>query len=317
MPQSTGSDSSWTVRRERGTRFSLALIVWLIRRLGRAPLRALLPPIATYYNVFGGPAKRASQDYLARIERLQGGHGRVSWLDSYRHFYSFSENILDRLALWSGAYDDFEIALHGRENMQHLVDSQKGAFLVGAHLGSFDMLRVVAREADVPVNVLMYVGNAERINEAFAVLDPKSNLRIIDLGADGVRTSFEIRRCIQRGEFVAILGDRVGLGDQQRTCQATLLGDLATLPQGPFLVPLVLRIPVVLCLALRSGPRRYDLYLETLSDGTPVPAHEREKVVREQVQRYASRLEHYCLQAPLQWFNFYDFWAAEDDRARN
>jgi predicted LPLAT superfamily acyltransferase len=26
------------------------------------------------------------------------------------------------------------------------------------------------------------------------------------------------------------------------------------------------------------------------------------------MQAYARRLEHYCLQAPDQWFNFYDFW---------
>jgi predicted LPLAT superfamily acyltransferase len=315
MSQSRGPD--WTAARERGTRLSLKLLVWLIQRLGRAPLKVLLPPIATYYNLFGGPAKQASREYLARIETMRGSHRRVTWLDSYRHFYSFSENILDRLALWSGAYDDFEITVHGREHMQRLMDTKTGGFLVGAHLGSFDMLRLVAREANVPVNVLMYVGNAERINEAFAVLDPKSNLRVIDLAADSVRTSFEIRRCVQRGEFVAVLADRVAPGDHKRSCRVSLLGELATLPLGPFLIPLVLRIPAILTLALRSGPRRYDIYLETLSDGSPVPARERDKAVRERVERYASRLEHYCLRDPLQWFNFYDFWAAEDDSVRD
>jgi predicted LPLAT superfamily acyltransferase len=35
---------------------------------------------------------------------------------------------------------------------------------------------------------------------------------------------------------------------------------------------------------------------------------ERERALREWAQRYAGRLEHYCLRAPHQWFNFYDFW---------
>ncbi|GAM78139.1 glycosyl transferase [Vibrio ishigakensis] len=26
------------------------------------------------------------------------------------------------------------------------------------------------------------------------------------------------------------------------------------------------------------------------------------------MQRYAQRLEHYCFQAPLQWYNFFNFW---------
>jgi Predicted acyltransferase len=27
------------------------------------------------------------------------------------------------------------------------------------------------------------------------------------------------------------------------------------------------------------------------------------------MRRYAARLEHYCREAPFNWFNFYDFWA--------
>ncbi|MCH7911414.1 MAG: hypothetical protein IIB38_17600 [Candidatus Hydrogenedentes bacterium] len=39
---------------------------------------------------------------------------------------------------------------------------------------------------------------------------------------------------------------------------------------------------------------------------------DRAKAVRERVETFASRLEYYCTQAPLQWFNFYDFWADTD-----
>ena len=27
------------------------------------------------------------------------------------------------------------------------------------------------------------------------------------------------------------------------------------------------------------------------------------------MRRYVARLEHYCREAPFNWFNFYDFWA--------
>ncbi|WP_250953399.1 hypothetical protein, partial [Escherichia coli] len=30
------------------------------------------------------------------------------------------------------------------------------------------------------------------------------------------------------------------------------------------------------------------------------------------VDRYAERLEHYALQSPLDWFNFFDFWQLPD-----
>ena len=33
-----------------------------------------------------------------------------------------------------------------------------------------------------------------------------------------------------------------------------------------------------------------------------------EKCIEQAVRTYAARLEHYCRQAPYNWFNFYDFW---------
>ena len=70
---------------------------------------------------------------------------------------------------------------------------------------------------------------------------------------------------------------------------------------------------MVLTVALRRGPRSYDIYLETIADGSPIPPKERPKAIQQQIELYASLLEHYCLKAPLQWFNFYDFWAEAGD----
>ena len=66
---------------------------------------------------------------------------------------------------------------------------------------------------------------------------------------------------------------------------------------------------MLLTLALRTGPRRYEVFIETLSEGTPkVSPSERKRVLEEQLQAFAHRLEDFCRQAPHQWFNFYDFW---------
>ena len=100
--------------------------------------------------------------------------------------------------------------------MQSQLDRGKGAMLVGAHLGNFDVLRLIAREAKIPVNVLMYTDNAQRINDAFQKLDSKSKVRVINVGPDAARMAFEIRECVKRGEFVAVLSDRVGPNMKKR-----------------------------------------------------------------------------------------------------
>ena len=44
-------------------------------------------------------------------------------------------------------------------------------------------------------------------------------------------------------------------------------------------------------------------------DAIRLPRRGREAALAELAGAYASRVAHYCRLAPLQWFNFYDFWA--------
>jgi predicted LPLAT superfamily acyltransferase len=305
--------ANWTSARERGSRLALRFLLSCVRTIGHGPMVVLLTPIALYFTLTAGAARRASRDYLARIRRVRGEAGSPGLLDVYRHIYSFAQDILDRLALWAGAIDDFEFELHGRENMEDLIEQGRGALLLGAHIGNFDMLRVIARDAGIPVNVVMYTANAARINEAFEELDPECRVRIIDLDPSSAKMTFEIKCCIERGEFVAVLADRLLPGARKRIAYATFLGESAPFPQNPFLLSSLLDLPVVLTIALRSGRRKYDIYIEAISAGDPVSPASRTKSVQQQIEHFAARLEHFCLQAPYQWYNFHDFWAKVDD----
>ncbi len=309
-------DADWASASERGSPLGLRFLVWCLRRIGDAPVRLLLVPIASYYCLFGGSARRASGIYLSRVDRVRGGSGGPPrFRDSYRHFLTFAELIVDRVFFWMGAHENFEIVIRGREQMERHLENGRGAFLVGAHLGSFDVLRVVARDAGIPVNVLMFTANAERINETLQALDPSANVRVIDANSTSVHVAFEIRRCVERGEFVAVLADRLQPGRRNRMTYVNFLGEPAAFPESPFLLSIVMGLPVVLTLALKTGPRTYEAIFETLAEGEVVSAQDRRKVLRERIETFAARLEHYCKEAHFQWFNFYDFWAkAEDER---
>ena len=39
-----------------------------------------------------------------------------------------------------------------------------------------------------------------------------------------------------------------------------------------------------------------------------MPREERDKVAAAMLEAWVRRFEHYCLGAPMQWFNFYDFY---------
>jgi predicted LPLAT superfamily acyltransferase len=224
----------------------------------------------------------------------------------------FAELLLDRLQLWRGNFDDFEIVVHGEDDVAPYFGKERGVFLVGALLGSFDLLRVLSRRVGIAVNILSDVGNAQTINGIFEALDPHCNVRMIEVGTTAVSAAFETRRCAERGECVAILADRLPTGGRERASHSHFLGESAPFPEGPFRLPMVLGLPTILALALKTGPHRYEIFLELIGEGGTVPRGDFKRVLRERIDTFASRLEHYTLREPLQWFNFYDFWETAD-----
>jgi predicted LPLAT superfamily acyltransferase len=71
----------------------------------------------------------------------------------------------------------------------------------------------------------------------------------------------------------------------------------------------------VLCFGLYRGGNRYDLYFEPFADTLALERTRREQHLRDIVERFAGRLEHYARDAPYNWFNFYDFWQTEASHA--
>jgi predicted LPLAT superfamily acyltransferase len=235
---------------------------------------------------------------------------------SFLQFREFALSIVDRVAMWGGRQSEFRFDFSGREYFEKLAEERRGAIIVGAHLGSFDALRVLSVIDRVKVNVLMYTEHAPRINAIFRELSPDANLRVIHADPTAANTALEIRACIGRGEWVAILGDRVEPGDRHRTLDIDFLGQPALFPEAPFMLPVILGCPAVLMLALRRGPWDYVVFAEPLAEplNARLDGAFRRARAREIAATYAARLEHYCSRAPLQWFNFFDFWQRKNAR---
>ena len=65
--------------------------------------------------------------------------------------------------------------------------------------------------------------------------------------------------------------------------------------------------PIYLMFSIRSGPTS-EIHVELFHEAIRLPRKGRDQALANLVAQYAVRLEHFCLRAPLQWFNFYDFW---------
>ena len=310
----TAPGTGWAGRRERSSMPMLRLMRWLTLALGRRGSRLLLYPIALYF-VVAGDTRRHSRAYLDRALGRPAG-----WRDVYRHVFMFAATVLDRVYLLRERFDEFEVEASGVETLMRPFANGEGVLACGAHLGSFEALRMIGHDKGLRVAMIMYEDNARLINDALAAIAPNAKLHTIALGR--VDAMLSLRRWLDEGGIAGMLADRTLPGPSQRskTIALPFLGAPARFAEGPFRLAAMLRRKVVFMAGLYRGGRRYELRFAELADFGEVGADTREAAVRAALERYVATLESLCREVPYNWFNFYDFWADADvdaDRSAN
>jgi len=291
----------WRASPERGNIPAIRFMAWAALALGRPAARLLLYPICCYFLLFPGSARSASKGYLRRALGREPGLGEM-----FRHYHTFAATILDRVYLLHDQFHRFDVRVHGARIIDESLANGRGCVLLGAHMGSFEIVRSVGRQAIGPaLSIAMYEENARKIGSVIEAINPGLYRQVIALGQ--VDSILKLEAALDRGEAVGILADRTLTGEGTVACD--FLGEPARFPVGPFRIAAILDRPVVLMFGLYRGGNRYDVYLERLTDPGGTKRVERDRAVEESVRRYAGRLEHYCRQAPFNWFNFYDFWS--------
>ena len=202
------------------------------------------------------------------------------------------------------------MTFHGYENFQSQVDSGRCAFLFSAHIGNMELTRALLRQspnARVKVNVLVFTRNAERFNQLLSEVNPTAAMELIQVDELGPGSALALQQKIEAGEWLVLAADRTSPTAPDRVVAADFLGEPAPFPQGPFILAALMRCPVLLlfCLRERDG---YHVHLEHFADRIELPRKQRAAALAAHAQRFANALERMVRRAPLQWFNFYDFW---------
>ncbi|WP_394751716.1 hypothetical protein [Crenothrix sp.] len=293
-----------------GMRFLLG--VYLV--CGRTVLQVFLYPVVIYYWLTNPAARQASQDYLNRVAAFapsQQVRGSLLW--SYRHFISFANAIIDKLAAWSGTLSRADVQYYGRDELVAILRRGQGVVLLGSHLGNLEVCRVIADfDKTIHINVLVHTKHAEKFNQLLNKTSDNSRLNLIQVTDISAATAMLLSEKIDAGELVIIAADRTPVSSQQRVSSVDFLGASALLPQGPFILAALLKCPVYTVFCLKQH-NKHVIYFDHFSDMLNLPRKTREQAMQYIIQHYAERLQTYCLKEPLQWFNFFDFWRVADD----
>jgi len=298
--------AEWVTRRERGSVLMLRIMTFISVRMGRPVSRLFLYFIAAYFFAFAPTAARHARAYLRRAL----GHEPTA-ADRFRHILTFASTIHDRVYLMKDRLDLFDISVTGEELVHEVLARGHGAFLMGAHVGSFDIIRAVGqRQPGLRVAMAMYEHNARQLNSMLAAINPAAKPEIIALGQ--MDAMLKIREHLEHGAFVGVLGDRT-LGSEA-TQALEFLGQQACFPVSAMRVAAVLRQRVIFMIGLYRGGNRYHVVFAPLADFSSIEPGQRQQAVQAALQRYAAVLERHVRSDPYNWFNFFDFWRGPDGR---
>jgi len=307
-PERGRAAQEWIARKEHGSLLALRFITWFAHTFGRPLTRLLLYPITLYYILTARRACHASRDYLARV------YGRPArWREVFTHIHTFASVLLDRIYFLLGHYTAFDIRIIRDDyDASDATERESGVFLMGAHMGSFEAVRILGHQKEnLPLVLLMYEDNARKISSHFSAINPCAQQEIIPLGQ--LSAMLTVKKRLAQGAVVGMLADRF-LGPE-KTATLPFLQTPAPFAQGPFRMAALMRRPVYFMIGLYVGGNRYDIYIERIADFTDAPdgtPKNSDADIHAAMAHYVARLEYFTRLAPFNWLNFYDFWQAHD-----
>lgn len=293
---------TWIKRPEGGSRNAIRLLSAIALSCGRAPARGILYVVALYFLLRRGPERRASRAFLGRVLGR-----RATAFDVYRHILCFSRVTLDRILLLRQGTERFAIETSGLEDVHAMLALGRGVLMFGAHYGSYEVMRALSlHRPDLQFRTVIDLGQAPAMSELLGSLNPSLAATIINARQPGMAVALAIRDALNQGAAVTLLADRARPGG--RTATADFLGSAAPFPTAPWELASAVGVPVIFGFGTYRGGNRYHLQFEVLTD----------HIVRERdggpplsvwIPKFADRLAAHATAAPLNWFNFYDFWS--------
>ncbi|WP_449548160.1 glycosyltransferase family 2 protein [Lelliottia amnigena] len=313
----------WAQQQEVKGLWGMRLMLRVWQLLGRRAFGLLLWPVIGVYWLTARPARQASQQWIERVKRMlaQRQLPAPPRLNSFFHFMRFGYSMLDKVASWRGELKlnlDVVFAPGAREALD--VDAPQGKLLLASHLGDVEACRAMAQlDGSKVINALVFSENAQRFKQIMEEMAPDAGLNLMPVTDIGPDTAIALKEKLDRGEWVAIVGDRIAVNPQRggdwRVIWSEFMGHPAPFPQGPFILASILRCPVLLIFALHQQDKLH-IHCEPFADPLILPRGERQQALQHTVDRYAERLEHYALMSPLDWFNFFDFWHLPDAKEK-
>lgn len=275
----------------------------LVGRLPPRGSRAIVPLATTAFYAAIPGARHAIEKNLDVVL------GEVGLLERHRRsfqlFVHYAQSIAYLYAMHAGAKLPVQTRFVNLKNFEGAFHDGKGVITITGHFGAWQLMPYLLQtRAHMPA---VTMAMAEEPNRELSELEAKyrSKFKIIyTTGSPFVL--LELQKVLRAGEVVGMQFDRqVGAGH----LSLPFFGRPASFPIGAVMLARVSGCPIVPVFSVYPDGDRSRVEVHYEEPIFVAHTRERDRDVREAVARTTAVYERWVRKYPLQWFNFYDFWA--------
>ncbi len=218
-----------------------------------------------------------------RVRKVFQGFGK--YLVDFICFSNVKREEVDQLV-------DFE----NREQLERVKALGRGALLVTAHQGNWELAGAVLVALGYPITAVAQPMEQKKLNNLFMSYRRKRGINVVPLGLMVVR---QLLDALGRGEFAALLADRDYTSQNH---PIDFFGAPASLPRGPAWISSHYKVPILPGFLLRKEDDRFVMRMyPILNENGDMDEETLHAKLRDVLQDGIS-------QDPSQWFIFEDLW---------
>jgi len=287
--------------KSHGNKLGYKIFIAVCRSFGLRPAYFLLRFVSFYYFLFLSKATSHIYHYF----RIRHHFSKwKAWISVYRNYYVFGQTLLDKMVVMAGIKNQFTYHFDGEENLSKIVDDKRGGILISGHIGNWEVAGHFLQRLNTKVNIVMFDGEHRQIKQYLDQLSGEKTFNVIVV-RDDLSHVYEIATALQRGELICMHADRFLEGN--KTMKFNFLNEEALFPAGPFMLAAGFNVPVCVVFAFKESATHYHFF-----GSKPIGRKEVETKTNYTTRlagTFVNELESKVKMYPLQWFNYYNFWA--------
>ncbi len=262
----------------------LAILVgnlyWAVMRKDREMVKRNLRRILENPSEAGRMARRTFTRY-------------AQYLVDYTRMDLLKRNNLERLVN----------VFQGKKHIDRALSQGKGAMILTAHLGNWEMGGVFLSLLGYSLNVITAPDVVARLHDYRVRLRQEQRIKVITLN-DTLSSSLAVLKALKENGLVALLGDRELMG---KGIPVKFFGQKVHFPLGPALLAYLSDAALIPTFVLMGEDGKYLCVAEP-----PLPIQKtgsRDEDLAVNAQGIAEVMEKFIRSYPDQWFTFYDYFS--------